>query len=112
MIVTVLVLERASELRDGLRALTLMQARRLTQVIWDVEEDICKQDVIAAPELLSCLSTISRFREASQTMSPTMKVGIVGAGVSGIVAGAHIGKAGIDYTVFERSSTPGGVWSE
>ena len=41
-----------------------------------------------------------------------MKVGIVGAGISGIVAGAHIGKANIDYTVFERSSSPGGVWSE
>ena len=41
-----------------------------------------------------------------------MKVGIVGAGISGVVAGAHIGRANIDYTVFERSSAPGGVWSE
>ena len=44
-------------------------------------------------------------------MPSTMKVGIVGAGISGVVAGAHIGKANIDYTVFERSNAPGGVWS-
>ena len=41
-----------------------------------------------------------------------MKVGIVGAGISGVVAGAHLGKANIDYTVFERSGAPGGIWSE
>ena len=39
-----------------------------------------------------------------------MKVGIVGAGVSGVVAGAHLKAAGIDITVFERSNQAGGVW--
>ncbi|CAF9921455.1 MAG: hypothetical protein ALECFALPRED_001807 [Alectoria fallacina] len=39
-----------------------------------------------------------------------MRVGIVGAGISGVVAGAHLKAAGIDITVFERSSQAGGVW--
>ena len=39
-----------------------------------------------------------------------MKVGIVGAGVSGVVAGAHLKAAGIDVTVFERSDQAGGIW--
>ena len=39
-----------------------------------------------------------------------MRVGIVGAGISGVVAGAHLEKADIEYFVFERSSKPGGVW--
>lgn len=39
-----------------------------------------------------------------------MRVGIVGAGISGVVAGAHLKSVGIDITVFERSSQAGGVW--
>ena len=41
---------------------------------------------------------------------PAMKVAVVGAGISGVVAGAHLKAAGIDTTVFERSSQAGGVW--
>ena len=41
---------------------------------------------------------------------PAMKVGIVGAGISGVVAGAHLKAAGIDVTIFERSAEAGGVW--
>ena len=43
-------------------------------------------------------------------LNKAMKVGIVGAGVSGVVAGAHLKAAGLDITVFERSSQAGGVW--
>ena len=39
-----------------------------------------------------------------------MRVGIVGAGVSGVVAAAHAQEAGLDITVFERNKTAGGVW--
>ena len=39
-----------------------------------------------------------------------MRVGVVGAGISGVVTAAHLGKAGIEVTVLERSSAPGGVW--
>lgn len=39
-----------------------------------------------------------------------MKVVVVGAGISGVVAGAHLKAAGIDVTVFERSDQAGGVW--
>ena len=39
-----------------------------------------------------------------------MRVGIVGAGISGVVAGAHLKAAGIDITVFERSAQAGGIW--
>ena len=39
-----------------------------------------------------------------------MKVAIVGAGVSGVVTGAHLRRAGLDFTVFERNHTAGGIW--
>lgn len=39
-----------------------------------------------------------------------MKVGVVGAGISGVVTGAHLLKADIDITVFERSGQAGGIW--
>ena len=38
------------------------------------------------------------------------KVAIVGAGISGVVAGAHLGAAGVEFVVFERSGAAGGVW--
>ncbi|KAF6232137.1 hypothetical protein HO173_009731 [Letharia columbiana] len=39
-----------------------------------------------------------------------MRVGIIGAGISGVVAGAHLKAAGVLVTVFERSGEAGGVW--
>lgn len=41
---------------------------------------------------------------------PPMRVAVIGAGISGVVTGAHLEKAGVDYTVFERSNAPGGIW--
>ena len=38
------------------------------------------------------------------------KVAIVGAGVSGVVAGKHLRAAGITVTIYERSAGYGGVW--
>jgi dimethylaniline monooxygenase (N-oxide forming) len=38
------------------------------------------------------------------------KVGIIGAGVSGVVSGKHLLAVGIEVTLFERSSGFGGVW--
>ncbi|KAF9641320.1 Flavin-containing monooxygenase FMO [Lasiodiplodia theobromae] len=37
-------------------------------------------------------------------------VAIIGAGISGVVTAAHLKKAGINVTVFERTGKPGGVW--
>ena len=39
-----------------------------------------------------------------------MKVAIVGAGISGVVAGAYLREVGIDIVLFERNNAPGGVW--
>ena len=39
-----------------------------------------------------------------------MRVAVVGAGVSGVVAAAHAQEAGLDITVFERNKAAGGVW--
>ena len=39
-----------------------------------------------------------------------MRVAIIGAGVSGVVAAAHAREAGLDVTVFERNKAAGGVW--
>lgn len=44
------------------------------------------------------------------TVPIIMRVGIVGAGISGIVAGAHLQNTDIDTTVFERNREAGGVW--
>jgi cation diffusion facilitator CzcD-associated flavoprotein CzcO len=38
------------------------------------------------------------------------RVGIIGAGVSGVLAAAHLIETSVDVTVFERLSEPGGVW--
>jgi ACS family pantothenate transporter-like MFS transporter len=38
------------------------------------------------------------------------KVAIIGAGISGVVAAAHLKSEGLDVTVFERSSAAGGIW--
>lgn len=38
------------------------------------------------------------------------KVGVIGAGVSGVSAAVHLHAAGLDVTVFERSAVAGGVW--
>ncbi|KAI9832397.1 MAG: hypothetical protein M1819_004385 [Sarea resinae] len=37
-------------------------------------------------------------------------VGVIGAGVSGVAAARHLKAAGLNVTVFERSSAAGGVW--
>ncbi|KAH7398108.1 hypothetical protein BKA64DRAFT_57784 [Cadophora sp. MPI-SDFR-AT-0126] len=47
---------------------------------------------------------------ASQDISKIKSVAIIGAGISGISAAAHLLLAGLDVTVFERSGVLGGVW--
>ncbi|KAJ4377607.1 hypothetical protein N0V83_000434 [Neocucurbitaria cava] len=37
-------------------------------------------------------------------------VAVIGAGISGVTAAAHLRKEGLDATVFERSSAAGGIW--
>ncbi|KAF4314451.1 Flavin-containing monooxygenase FMO [Botryosphaeria dothidea] len=39
------------------------------------------------------------------------QVAIIGAGISGVVTAAHLKKAGINVTIFERTGKPGGVWA-
>jgi NADPH-dependent 2,4-dienoyl-CoA reductase/sulfur reductase-like enzyme len=38
------------------------------------------------------------------------RVAVIGAGISGVVAAAHLKKEGIEVTIFERSSAAGGIW--
>ena len=38
------------------------------------------------------------------------RVAVVGAGISGVVAAAHLKREGQFVTVFERASASGGVW--
>jgi ACS family pantothenate transporter-like MFS transporter len=42
--------------------------------------------------------------------SPTKRVAVIGAGISGVAAAAHMKKEGLEVTVFERSSAAGGIW--
>lgn len=41
---------------------------------------------------------------------PRLHVAVIGAGISGVVAAAHLIREGIEVTVFERSSAAGGIW--
>jgi cation diffusion facilitator CzcD-associated flavoprotein CzcO len=38
------------------------------------------------------------------------RVAVIGAGISGVVAAAHLKREDIEVTVFERSSAAGGIW--
>jgi len=42
--------------------------------------------------------------------SEAKKVAVIGAGISGVSAAAHLLKQGIETVLFERSDIPGGVW--
>ncbi|KAF2684720.1 dimethylaniline monooxygenase [Lentithecium fluviatile CBS 122367] len=42
--------------------------------------------------------------------SRSKRVAVIGAGISGIVAAAHLKEEGVGVTVFERSSAAGGIW--
>ncbi len=37
-------------------------------------------------------------------------VAVIGAGVSGVAAAAHLKAAGLQVTLFERTKSAGGVW--
>ena len=37
-------------------------------------------------------------------------VAVIGAGISGVVAAAHLKKKGLQVAVFERNHDSGGVW--
>jgi len=41
---------------------------------------------------------------------PSKQVAVIGAGISGVVAAAHLKKEYVNVTVFERSSAAGGIW--
>ncbi|KAJ9652079.1 hypothetical protein H2198_008665 [Neophaeococcomyces mojaviensis] len=47
---------------------------------------------------------------SKQTLPPIRTVAVIGAGISGVCSAAHLLKQGLSVTVFERSSTSGGVW--
>ena len=38
------------------------------------------------------------------------RVAVIGAGVSGVAAGIHLKRAGLDVTVYERNARAGGIW--
>ncbi|KAK2778780.1 hypothetical protein FQN53_001637 [Emmonsiellopsis sp. PD_33] len=44
------------------------------------------------------------------TKSISKNVAVIGAGISGVVAAAHLKQAGVSVVVFERSKEAGGVW--
>lgn len=41
-----------------------------------------------------------------------MRVGIIGAGMSGLFLAYHLDGAGIDYTIFEKRAAVGGTWHD
>ncbi|KAF5875537.1 putative fad dependent protein [Botrytis fragariae] len=48
---------------------------------------------------------------ADPVVSVFERVAVIGAGVSGLAAARHLIDYGLDVTIFERSSKPGGVWA-
>lgn len=56
-----------------------------------------------------------QFDELEKMKSKAMSsrihtVAVIGAGVSGVSSALHLGAAGLEVTVYEQSSSPGGVW--
>ncbi len=49
-------------------------------------------------------------RRPRHCFGPGQTVAVIGAGISGVCAAAHLIKQGLRVTVFERSSVAGGVW--
>jgi protoporphyrinogen oxidase len=47
---------------------------------------------------------------AQEMVQPIRRVAIIGAGVSGVTAAAHLKAANLQVTLFERTNTSGGVW--
>lgn len=45
-----------------------------------------------------------------ETMSGSVRVAVIGAGISGVVTAGHLLAAGIQVMVFERNNAAGGVW--
>ncbi|KAJ5559155.1 Dimethylaniline monooxygenase N-oxide-forming [Penicillium sp. DV-2018c] len=43
-------------------------------------------------------------------MSESVRVAVIGAGVSGVVTAGHLLASGVQVTVFERNNAAGGVW--
>lgn len=62
----------------------------------------------------NCKDFLPFCRPPSTKMSilKPQRIAVVGAGISGVVTAAHLLKHGLQVTVFERSSGPGGVWYE
>lgn len=52
----------------------------------------------------------SRGNLQQHPFGPGKTVAVIGAGISGVCAAAHLLKQGLRMTVFERSSVAGGVW--
>jgi NADPH-dependent glutamate synthase beta subunit-like oxidoreductase len=51
------------------------------------------------------------FKAIAQEMAqPIRRVAVIGAGVSGVTAAAHLKAANLQITLFERTKTSGGVW--
>ncbi|KAL2155777.1 hypothetical protein VTH82DRAFT_519 [Thermothelomyces myriococcoides] len=51
-----------------------------------------------------------RLEDKREAFGPGRKVAVIGAGISGVCAAAHLIKQGLQVTVFERSGVAGGVW--
>ena len=62
-----------------------------------------------------CLRLRLSFRYAIASditvINPTMRIAIVGAGISGIAAASILNKAGHTTVLFEKSADIGGVWA-
>ncbi|KAJ3339092.1 hypothetical protein HDU83_007786 [Entophlyctis luteolus] len=46
----------------------------------------------------------------TQLETPIRRVAVIGAGASGLPAARHLKDQGLDVTLYERNSAPGGVW--
>jgi heterodisulfide reductase subunit A-like polyferredoxin len=57
---------------------------------------------------LNSLSSSSSFILSME--GPIERVSVIGAGISGVTAAAHLRREGMNVTVFERSSAAGGIW--
>lgn len=53
----------------------------------------------------------SAYPQATSMVERAQRVAVIGAGVSGVTAAAHLIAEHVDVIVFERAPVSGGVWS-
>ena len=110
-------LEVIADYRDGGCALPPSPSRELIQEMmsWLVCEPVPDEYVDMMSEELDLDGSDPRRVDWSGVPDPAragLPVVIIGAGMSGLLAGVRLTEAGVPFTIIEKNAGPGGTWYE